>query len=166
MRAKKDEEIASKLQPRLKRLGSQRGGWEKSMGSSGRRLLDGSSHGLSDNPAVPPTCFLRRENPNAEELSQTEHGKRQLSLGLFNTHSERGDRSPFKKKSERSLFRQSSDRSLFKKKSERGLFRQMSDRALFKDKPERGVFRQSSDRSLFKKKPGLGLFKNIRTQSQ
>lgn len=182
-RAKKDEEIAAKILPRSNKRGGHRGNWAKSMGSSSRSLL-GSDHGLSDNPAFPPSCLRKEEDPTSPGLSfeSGDSGRRQIWFGdssprclvrgksdcsiskadggLFRAKSDRSERSIFKKP-ERGVFRQVSDRSLpsvfhKSKTPERGLFRQMSDRGAFKEQPERGLFRQISDRSLFKKNSSSG----------
>jgi len=179
-RAKRDEEIATKLQPRSSKRGSgRRGSWEMAMGSSSRGLLDGnSSHHLSDNLIPvnsPPSCLRKQIDSSPGSEHGTGTGKRNSKLwfgesarGLARKRSDRGiskqdrgtikppsDHALFKKMPERGLFKQLSDRNLFKEKPERGIIRQSSERFI-SNKPKRGLFRQMSDRGLFKVKPDQG----------
>jgi len=162
-RAKSDADIAEKLRPRKSMQRGRKGDlsrFKKSMGTSGRMLLDNNGNNdLSDSPAAPASC-LRNTIDTIDEApspSTDEANKRAwlgdsprgvARIGLFKQSS---DRSLFKQKSGRSLFKQSSALGLFKRKSERGLFKQSSDRGLFKKKSDRGLFKQPSDLSLFKK---------------
>jgi hypothetical protein len=161
-RARSDADIAEKLRPRKSMQRGRRGDlsrFKRSMGTSGRMLLDDSGNNdLSDSPAAPVSC-LRNTIDETLSPSTDEANKRVwfgdsprglARRGLFKQSS---DRSLFKQKSGRGLFKQSSDRSLFKRKSERGLFKQSSDRGLFKKKSDRGLFKQPSDLSMFKKQP-------------
>jgi hypothetical protein len=173
MRAKRDEEIATKLQPRSSKRGSgRRGSWEKAMGSSSRGLLDGnSSHHLFDNLISvnsPPSC-LRKQIDSSPLESRSEHGtgtagasKRDSKVwfgesarGLARKRSDRGI-----SKQDRGTIKPPSDRGLFKKMPERGLFKQLSDRNLFKEKPGRAFIRQSSERFI-SNKPKRGLFRQM-----
>jgi len=164
-RAKRDEEIAAKLQPRrrsLQRSGSLRGGW----GSSARNLMDGLSKtdaslptisptSVSDLPVALPSCLRKRESV-CETESNKEAWFGEPARGVARGQSEqilsRG-------KLDRGLSRQTSDRNLFKQRPERGLFKQASDRGLFKQKPDRGLFKQKSDRNIFQPKTERPLFR-------
>ena len=170
LRAKRDEEIATKLQPRSsKRGGGRRGSWDKAIGSSSRGLLDGnSSHSVSDNP-IPvnslPSCLRKQIDSipiesKSDLCSYTSNGRRKVwfgesARGLARKKSDRGLSS---QKPDRGTIKPSSDRSLSKKKPERGLFEKLSNR---KENSDRGTIKPSSDRSILKKKPERGLFKKL-----
>ena len=164
-RAKKDEEVAEKLRPRLG--GLQRGGsrrnlarFKKSIGSSSKKLLDGnSSHDLSDSPAAPPSC-LRKTVPIEENFSESQEANKRVwfrdSARKFMR--EKSDAA----KPELGSFKQSSDRGLIKKNPERGLNKKSSDRSLF---TSRGLFKQTSDRSIFKKSFNFGSIREEEEES-